>query len=56
MRDHNETHQSPDHREHPNLPLGMTAADDAPFTVAPSFSPWGGDNLEEFEEHPCLWS
>jgi hypothetical protein len=41
MRDHNETHESPEHREHPNNP---------DHTM---FSPWGGDNLEECEEHPC---
>jgi hypothetical protein len=40
MRDHNETHERPEHREHPNHGLV-------------SFSPWGGDNLEECEEHPC---
>lgn len=56
MRDHNHTPQAPYHREHPNIPLSMTAADSAPYTAASSFSPWGGDDLEECEEEPCAWS
>lgn len=56
MRDHNETHQPPEHKEHPNIPLAMSAGDSAPYRVAPSVSPWGGDNLEECEEHPCAFN
>jgi hypothetical protein len=41
MRDHNETHEPPEHREHPNDKHRLT------------FSPWGGDNLEPPKEHPC---
>lgn len=40
MRDHNETYEAPEHNEHPNEGTDV------------SFSPWGGDNLENPEEHP----
>lgn len=53
MRDHNETFEAPEHREHPNTSLGLISAGSAPYTIEPSFSPWGGDNLEESEEQPC---
>jgi hypothetical protein len=53
MRDHNETYEAPEHREHPNNPRALSDADSAPFIVAPTFSPWGGDNHEECEEEPC---
>ncbi|MBZ5714054.1 hypothetical protein [Nannocystis pusilla] len=56
MRDHNETHQPPEHKEHPNIPLAMSAGDSAPYRVAPSVSPWSGDNLEECEEQPCAFN
>lgn len=40
MRDHNESHEPPEHREHPNHRRA-------------TFSPWGGDNLENPKEQPC---
>lgn len=41
MRDHNEAHEPPEHREHPNPQPRLT------------FTPWAGDNFEDPEEQPC---
>lgn len=53
MRDHNESHETPEHDERPNVPA-MTAENGADDRAAPNFTPWAGDNLEDDGEAPCL--